>query len=111
MVKWGILKEDFNVLSNKDVGSDLVDRERVSRSSASSVPSSGPTPSTDLPKKLDVGVMEQQLKTLKEEILQEFEDVFVEELGEEDRIAGDPIKLEVVDEKVTPYHCWSPATV
>ena len=35
----------------------------------------------------------------------------MEELGEEDRIAGDPIKLKVVDEKVTPYHCWSPATV
>ena len=55
MVEWGILKEDFHILSDKDVGSDLVDRERVSRSSASSVPSPGPATSTDLPKKLDVG--------------------------------------------------------
>ena len=58
-----------------------------------------------------VRVARKQLQALKEEILQEFDAVFVDELGEEDRIAGDPIKLEVVDEKVSPYHCWSPASV
>ena len=103
MVEWGILKEDFHILSDKDVESNLVDREKVSRSSASSVP----PPSTALPKKQNVEVMEKQLKALKEEILKEFDDIFVNELGEEDRIAGDPINLEVVDEKVSPYHCWS----
>merc|ERR1711888_101226 len=44
-------------------------------------------------------------------MLLEFHDIFTDELEEVDRIAGDPVKLEVVDAKMTPYHCWSPAFV
>ena len=29
MVKWGILKKEFNIMSDKDVERDLVDREKV----------------------------------------------------------------------------------
>ena len=49
--------------------------------------------------------MEQQLKELKEEVLRDFEDIFVDELGIEDRIAGEPIKLEVIDGDVKLFHC------
>ena len=48
---------------------------------------------------------------LKEEMLQVFQDNFVAELGEAVRIVGGPVKLEVVDAKMSPYHCWSPASV
>ena len=37
MVEWGILKDNYNVMSDNDVEKDLVDREKVSKSSVSSV--------------------------------------------------------------------------
>ena len=107
MVEWGILKKEFNILSDKDVERDLVDREKVSKSTVSSVP----PPSTSFPMKQNVEEIEKQLQALKEQMLLEFHDVFVDELGEADRIVRDPVKLEVVDAKMNPYHCWSPASV
>ena len=45
------------------------------------------------------------MKAEKEEMLWDFQYVFVDELGEADRIVGDPVKLEVLDDKKkTPYH-------
>ena len=93
MVEWGILKKEFNIMSDLDMEKDLVDKGKVSKSSVSAVPS----PSTSLPVKQDVEAVEEQLQGLKEEMLWEFHDVFVDELGEADRIAGDPVKLEVLD--------------
>ena len=43
--------------------------------------------------------------------MRDFSDVFIDELTVEDRIAGDPIKLEVLEGDIKPVHCWSPATV
>lgn len=40
--------------------------------------------------------IDQQLKELKEEVLRNFTDVFVDDLSPDDRINSEPIKLEVV---------------
>ena len=43
--------------------------------------------------------------------MSEFEDVFTDELGESDRMRGDPVQLDIKTNAAAPYHCWSPAMV
>ena len=66
------------MLSDLMEGVDMGDKERVFRSAASSVPTVVSADSVGLPgsnKDID-----QQLKELKEEVLRDFSDVFVDEL-------------------------------
>ena len=37
--------------------------------------------------------------------------MFVDELGADDPIRGDPVKQQVRQEVADPYHCWSPASI
>ena len=55
--------------------------------------------------------IDQQLGELKEEMLHKYNDVFVDELTSDNRIKGEPIRLEVMAGDVKPVHCWSPASV
>ena len=51
------------------------------------------------------------MKKLEGDLLSEFADVLVNELGDDDRIRGDNVKLEVVEGVMDPYQCWSPASI
>ena len=73
--------------------------------------SAAPSPVTVSTVKQGVKSMEEQLQELRAEVLEEFKDIFIDELGEADCIVGDPVKLEVREDGVTPYHCWTPASV
>ena len=44
--------------------------------------------------------IDQQLRELKEEMLLRYTDVFVDELTSDNRIKGEPIKLEVIAEDI-----------
>ena len=103
----GILRENFNILMDGDIERDLADREKVSRSTVSPLSGTVPVlpPSPSHPKKQSVEEIEKQLQALKEQMLLEFHNVFIDELGEADRIVGEPVKLEVVEGKMNPYHC------
>ena len=60
MVEWGILKKEFNIMSDGDMERDLADRKKVSKSTVSSVL----PPSTSHPKKQSVEDIEKQLQAL-----------------------------------------------
>ena len=43
--------------------------------------------------------------------MEEYDDVFTDELGELDRMRGDSVQLEVKSDSVDPYHGWTPVEV
>ena len=55
--------------------------------------------------------VDKELEALRLTLMEEFGDVFTDELGESDRMRGDPVQLDIKGDAAAPYHCWSPATV
>ena len=51
------------------------------------------------------------LETLKNDLQKEFADMFLGELGVDDHIRVEPVKLKVRQEVADPYHCLSPASI
>ena len=55
--------------------------------------------------------VEEDVKKLKKDLQKEFADVFLGELGVDDHISVEPVKLKVRQEVADPYHCLSPASI
>ena len=51
------------------------------------------------------------LEGVRTKLMELYADVFTDELGEEDRMRGDPVQLEVRSNAATLYHCWTPVEV
>ena len=122
MVAWGILKKDFHILSDEDIpGGGAADVMRAT-------PTNNPTTSSAIGGVAAVNSnhssngtigkgfsetqdVEKRLEGMRNKLLDLYEDVFTDELGETVKMRGDPVQLEVKSETATPYHCWTPVEV
>ena len=133
MVAWGILKENFNILSDEDLPinhSSDVERSKTSVEKNSSAKSDATVcppnhisaigrvaadisvhPSDGTSGKGVYEDVDGDLEVLRNLLLSEFDDVFTDELGESDRMRGELVQLEIKPNAAAPYHCWTPATV
>ena len=119
IVEWGILKRDFNVLSDEDFPGGRAANVKKTTSTSNLTTSSSIGGLTAVNSNHssygsigqgffnETNDVDRRLEGVRTKLMEFYDDVFTDELGEDDRMMGDPVQLEVRSDAAAPYHCWT----